>query len=152
MDSCYTNNVNVRTSQECLLKNLHGNAKAISSGEVFNTVGFTGTLNAEITCKSTMLHFAQLMDENNITINHQEGFVRAGFANEIVKETTDLVIQSSCPIQTKSKEFVVCHKAENEYEIIRKNPHSDSSLKMDIKAKEVHIIKQSWIDSIKFDY
>lgn len=153
MDSCYTNNLEVKSNFQCLLKNLHGNAKVTASGEVFNTVGFSGTINADVSCLSSMLHFAQLVDENYIKLNHPEGFVRAGFANEIVKETTDLHIKSTCPIQTKSKEFVVCHRAENDYEIVRKNPESDSSLKMDIlKAKEVHLIKQSWIDSIKFDF
>jgi hypothetical protein len=100
-----------------------------------------------------MLHFATLSGENRISIDHPEATVRAGFANEIVKETTDLHIKSNCLIKTKSKEFVVCHRAENDYEIIRKNPESDSSLRMDIKnAKDVNIIKQSWIDSLKFEY
>lgn len=151
IQSLYANTVDITTTHESLLKNLHARANVVASGEVLNTVGFSGTLNAKVNCEHTMLHFAELSGHSNIEIDHPEGKVRAGFANEIVKESTNLHISSTCPIETKSKEFVVCHKSENEYDVIRRNPDAESSLNMNIKrAKAVHIIKQSWIDSVKF--
>lgn len=151
MQSCYAKTVDIRTTHESLLKNLHAKANIVAAGEVLNTVGFSGSMNAKVNCEHAMLHFAELSGHSDIEIDHPTGIVRAGFANEIVKEATNLHISSTCPIQTKSKEFVVCHKSENEFDVIRRNPDADSSLNMNIKrAKEVHLMKQSWIDSVKF--
>lgn len=151
IQSCYANSVDIRTTHESLLKNLHAKANIVAAGEVLNTVGFSGTMNANIQCEHTMLHFAELSGHSNIEIDHPKGNVRAGFANEIVKESTNLHISSTCPINSQSKEFVVCHSSENEYDVIRRNPEAESSLNMKIKrAKQVNLIKQSWIDSISF--
>lgn len=149
--SCYATRSDIRTTDQSLLKNLHTRATIVASGEVLNTVGFAGSINAQVKCEHVMLHFAELVDNNHIEIDHPEAKIRAGFANEIIKESTNLHIFSNCPIETKSKEFVVCQRAENEFEVIRKNPNAESSLKMNVKrAKEFNLIKQSWIDSIKF--
>lgn len=154
VDSCYSNEVDIKSTIEALLKNLHGNTKFNSSGKVFNTVGFAGTFNGKIHSHKTMLHFAELTGDSSIELSHPDGYIRAGFANEIIKESTNLHIISNCQILTKSREFVVCQKAEDRFEVIRNNdPDSDSTLKMTVtNAKEFQLIKQSWIDSITFDF
>ncbi|KAG5668098.1 hypothetical protein PVAND_016052 [Polypedilum vanderplanki] len=152
IDSCYANNVDIKSTQEALLKNLHGNCKFNCSGKVFNTVGFTGTFDGKLNTERNMLHFAEISGDNKVEIIHPASYVRAGFANEIVKESTNLHIISNCLIATKSREFIVCQKAEDKYEVIRNNPDSDSTLKMIVTSgKEFQLIKQSWIDSIRFE-
>lgn len=153
LDSCYSNMVNIKTSNEALLKNLHGNCIFDSSGKIFNTVGFAGTMNGKLKTEKTMLHFVECVGDSVVEIDHEEGLIRAGFANEIVKESTNIHIESNCEIKTKSKEFIVCQKSINKFEVIRDNPNSDSTLKMIVKSgKELQLVKQSWIDSITFDY
>jgi hypothetical protein len=153
VQSVYANNIEVQTTEDSLLKNLHGNAVVYATGAVLNTVGFSGTLNAVSKCKKTMLHFAELHNDSNVKIDHPEGDIQLGFTNQVATETTDIHIHSLCPIATKSKEFVVCQRAESEFEVIRKNADADSTLKIEVKSgKEVKMIKQSWIESINFDF
>jgi hypothetical protein len=152
IDSCYTNKTFIKSTYEALLKNLHGNCTFDCSGSVFNTVGFSGTFNGKLHTERNMLHFAEITGDNNVEITHPESYVQAGFTNEIVKESSDLHIISNCPITTKSREFVVCQKSEERYDVIKKNPESDSTLKMVVKhAKKFTLIKQSWIDSIRLE-
>lgn len=152
IDSCYTNDNYIKSYYEALLKNLHGNSRFDAAGFVFNTVGFSGTFNGKIKTERTMLHFAELSGDSNVEISHPSGLIRAGFANEIVKNTTNLRIRSNCPILTKSKEFIVCQKAENRFEVVRENENSDSTLCLTVEqGKELQLIKQSWIDSITFE-
>ncbi|KAL7021745.1 hypothetical protein ACKWTF_012005 [Chironomus riparius] len=153
IDSCYTNKIYIKSYVEALLKNLHGDSVFDCTGHVFNTVGFSGTFNGRIATERTMLHFAELSRDSKVVISHKDGMIRAGFANDIVKNSTNLHIRSCCPIQTKSKEFIVCQKSEKLFEVIRVNENSDSTLKMIIEdGKELQLIKQSWIDSITFEF
>lgn len=153
IDSCYTNDIYIKSYVEALLKNLHGNSRFDASGYVFNTVGFSGTFNGKLTTEKTMLHFAELSGDSNVHISNPNALIRAGFANEIVKNTTNLRIKSNCPIHTKSKEFIVCQKSEKMFEVIRENAGSDSTLNMVVEeGKELQLIKQSWIDSITFEF
>ncbi|KAG5668101.1 hypothetical protein PVAND_016055 [Polypedilum vanderplanki] len=109
-------------------------------------------LMANLILREILLHFAEISGDNKVEIIHPASYVRAGFANEIVKESTNLHIISNCLIATKSREFIVCQKAEDKYEVIRNNPDSDSTLKMIVTSgKEFQLIKQSWIDSIRFE-
>jgi hypothetical protein len=153
IDTCYAQKIDVESTNEALLKTLQANGRFNCSGKVFNTVSFAGTMNANLLTLHTMLHFVELNGDSIVKLTHPEGLIRAGFANEIVKETTNLHILSNCEIKTKSKEFVVCQKAENVFEVIRENAGSDSTLKMIIEnGKEFQLIKQSWIDSLNLEF
>lgn len=153
VQSVYTHNIEVHTTEDSLLKNLSGNAVIYASGEVLNAVSFSGTMNAVSKCKKTMLHFVELHYDSKVQIDNPEGDTQLGFTSDVATETTDIHIHSFCPIASKSKEFVVCQRAENEFEVIRKNAEADSTLKIEVKnGKEVKLIKQSWIESIKFDF
>lgn len=153
IDCCYTNEIFIKSYVEALLKNLHGNAKFECLGAVFNTVGFSGTFNGKLKTERTMLHFAELSGDSKVIISNPAGFVRAGFANDIVKNSTNLHIKSNCPILTKSKDFIICQKSEKMFEVIKENENSDSTLTMIVEeGKELQLIKQSWIDSITFEF
>lgn len=148
--SCYNHTINITTTDETELKNLHGNLSVKSRGKVFKLSGFAGNLQAQLENEEIEFQLSELTGHSKISSTNPKAKINLGLADDVVK-STNFKITANCQTESYVPELIVCNKKKNSFEIKRENPVRKSQLQVSVKnGKSLELSSMSWIDFLKF--
>lgn len=146
--SCYNNKSKFTTTNDAILKNIHGISTMKASGNRFKLTGFQGILQADLNNKDVEIQISELGRHSNIT-SRGNAVVKLGLS-ESVLTTTNFKISSNCSIDSFTDEVMVCQKKKNLFEVKKELSKIGVVLNVNVtNAKHMEIRKMSWIDFIK---
>lgn len=146
--SCYNRNSKFTSTDDTVLKNLHGNASIKSSGKSFKLSGFAGNLKAHLDNEEIEIQLSGLTGASEILSINSKANVKLGMADDVIRGT-NFKISANCATESYIPELIVCHK-KNSYEIKRENPIRKSQLQVKVKnGKSLELSTMSWIDFLK---
>lgn len=148
--SCYSKISKFTSTEEAELNNIHGEATIKASGRKISCSGFSGKIQADLSCDEIDMQFSQILSESNIGSSKKGAQIKLLFSDDVVTDA-NFTISSDCSIDSYINELMVY---ENKKKIFRidKNDSRGSRSRLTVnatKAKSFEINTMSWVDFFK---